>query len=220
MTTHKALLPITLLLLMAVTGERADAQLMTTCADDSPERHGQQGCTVIASRVISDGLKEPVFWHIDRFQTLQAAQAAAGVSRVAFEAGGTPWLIAIESQLVDHRGGEHVAQVGPLPLPTGTQYKLQVQTSAFTPGMYSLPHHHSGVEAVYVLEGEACFETPTRAHKLQKGESLAIPAGVPMRAVVTGSGMRRVLAIILHDASQPATMRMEDGTGPPLVVCK
>jgi quercetin dioxygenase-like cupin family protein len=86
--------------------------------------------------------------------------------------------------------------------------------------MYSLPHHHSGVEAVYVLEGEACFETPPRAAKLQKGETLAVPGGTPMRAVVTGSARRHVLAVIVHDAAQPATMRMEEGTGPKLAACK
>ena len=86
--------------------------------------------------------------------------------------------------------------------------------------MYSLPHHHSGVEAVYVLEGEACFETPDRAVKLQKGESLAIPGDVRMRTVVTGSSLRRLLAIIVHDPSLPATTRMEEGSGPPLVACK
>jgi hypothetical protein len=29
-------------------------------------------------------------------------------------------------------------------------------------------HHHSGVEAIYVIQGEACYETPTRAFKLEK----------------------------------------------------
>lgn len=86
--------------------------------------------------------------------------------------------------------------------------------------MYSLQHHDSGVEAVYVLEGEACFETPDRAVKLRKGETLALPTGVPMRTVVTGSAPRRLLSIIVHDATQPATMRMEEGAGPRLVVCK
>jgi hypothetical protein len=41
-----------------------------------------------------------------------------------------------------------------------------------------------------------------------------------MRAVVTGSTPRHVLAVIVHDAAQPATMRMDEGTGPPLVACK
>jgi quercetin dioxygenase-like cupin family protein len=86
--------------------------------------------------------------------------------------------------------------------------------------MYSLAHHHSGVEAVYVIEGEACYETPTRAFKLGDGETLALPAGTPMRAVVTGSTLRYVLAVIVYDAAQPPTMRMEEGTGPKLIACR
>ena len=71
-----------------------------------------------------------------------------------------------------------------------------------------------------MIDGEACYETPTRAAKLQKDETLALPGGTQMRAVVTGSKPRHVLAVIVHDAAQDATMRMEEGTGPPLVACK
>jgi len=63
------------------------------------------------------------------------------------------------------------------------------------------------------------FETPTRAATLRKGETLALPGDTPMRAVVTGTGRRHVLAVIVHDAAQPATMRMEEGIGPKLVAC-
>jgi quercetin dioxygenase-like cupin family protein len=205
---------------IALKANVAEAQLMSTCAENSPERRGELGCTIIASAALPDGLKEPLFWHIDRFASLERARAAAGAASVAFDTGGTSWLMTIESRTADHHGGEHVAQVGPLPLPRATQYRLQVQSSAFTPGMYSLAHHHSGVEAVYVLEGEACFETPDRAVKLRKGESLAIPGDVPMRTVVTGSTLRRLLSIIVHDATLPATTGMEEGSGPRLVVCK
>lgn len=97
---------------------------------------------------------------------------------------------------------------------------MLIQSAVFGPGMYSLPHYHSGVEAVYVLEGEACYETPTRASKLEKGETVVMPAGTPMRAVVTGSTRRHVLAVIVHDSAQPATMAMEEGTGPKLVACR
>lgn len=97
---------------------------------------------------------------------------------------------------------------------------MQAQSAAFTPGMYSLVHHHSGVEAVYVLEGEACFETATRGFLLRKGDTLAIPGDTLMRAVVAGSTRRHVLAVIVHDAAQPATTRMDHSTGPPLAACK
>ena len=101
----------------------------------------------------------------------------------------------IESQTSDHHGGRHVAQAGPLPLPPAPKYSIQVLSSAFTPGMYSLVHH-SGVEAVSLIEGEGCSETPTRPTTLRKGETLAIPDGTPMRAVVTGSTLRYVVRVI------------------------
>lgn len=178
------------------------------------------GCSIIQSKVLPDGLEEPVFWHIDRFDSLERARAAVAPASIAFEAAGTSWLMTIESQTPDHHGGTHVAQVGPLPLPRARRYAMLVQSAVFTPGMYSLVHHHSGVEAIYVIDGEGCYETPTGGAKLRKGETHVLPGGMLMRAVVTGSKPRHVLAVIVHDAAQPATMRMEEGTGPPLVACK
>jgi quercetin dioxygenase-like cupin family protein len=196
------------------------AQLMSTCVENSPERKGELGCSIIEDKLLPENLKEPLYWHIDRFDSLELSRAAVEPASVAFEAAGMFWLMTIESRIVDHHGGQHVTTVGPLPLSRADRYAMQAMSAKFTPGMYSLVHHHSGVEAVYVIEGEACFETPSRAAKLGKGETLALPGGTLMRAVVTGSTPRHVLAVILHDASQPATMRMEEGTAAQLVACK
>ena len=217
---RQAYLSSALLAVSLLTPPLASAQLMSTCVENSPERRGESGCSIIASKVLPEGLREPIYWHIDRFDSGERARGAETPASVAFEAAGAWWLTTIEAQTADHHGGHHGTEVGPLPLPQAQQYKLQVQSSAFKPGMYSLVHHHSGVEAVYVLEGEACFETPTRAAKLRMGETLAIPAGVPMRAVATGSTLRRVMSIIVHDAALPATTRIHDGTGQELVACK
>jgi quercetin dioxygenase-like cupin family protein len=157
---------------------------------------------------------------VDRFDSLDRARAAVRSATVAFEAAGTAWLMTIEARSSDHHGGRHVAQVGPLPLPGAQKYAMVVQSAVFGPGTYSLVHHHSGVEAVYVVEGEACYETPTCGFTLRKGETVAIPANTPMRAVVHGSARRYVLAVIVHDAAQPATMRMEEASGSQLVTCK
>ena len=197
------------------------AQLMTTCVENSAERRGEMGCSIIASKVLPIGLKEPLFWHIDRFDSPERARAAVNQASVAFDAAGTAWLMTIEPQASDHHGGHHVTQVGPLPLPRATTYSMVVQSAVFGPGMYSLVHHHSGVEAVYVLEGEACYETPGRGFTLRKGETLAVPVNTPMRAVVPRTTTRRyVLAVIVHDAAQPATMRMEEGIVPQLAACE
>lgn len=207
-------------LLLTLTPNAAAAQLMSTCVADSPERRGDIGCSIIQSKPLPEGLTEPVFWHIDRFDSPDAARAAVGPASIAFDAAGSWWLMTIESETADHHGGQHVTHVGPLPLPRAAKYAMVVQSSVFMPGMYSLVHHHSGVEALYVVEGQACYETPTRAATLQKGETLAIPGDTPMRAVVTGTARRHVLAVIVHDAAQPATMRMNEGTGAALVACK
>src|SRR5215204_1397115 len=198
----------------------AAAQLMSTCVEKAPVPQGQLGCSILQTKLLPKDLREPVFWHIDRFDIEAAARAGVGDAGVAFRDAGTWWLMTIESDTSNHRGGRHVAGAGPLPLPPAPRYSMLIQSAVFGPGMYSLPHHHSGVEAVYVLEGEACYETPTRAAKLQKGETVVMAAGTPMRAVVTGSERRHVLAVIVHDAAQPATMRMKEGTRPKLVACK
>lgn len=220
MKTHAACSAIALMLLSLLTANMAAAQLVSTCVENSPERRGELGCSIIDNKLLPEGLKEPLFWHIDRFDSAERARKAVRPASVAFEADGASWLMTIESQTSDHHGGRHAAQVGPLPLPRAPKYAMQVLSAAFTPGMYSLAHHHSGVEAVYVIKGEACYETPARAYKLRKGETLAMPGGTPMRAVVTGSTLRYVLAVIVYDAAKPPTMRMEEGTGPQLVACR
>jgi quercetin dioxygenase-like cupin family protein len=207
-------------LLLILTTKTAEAQLMSTCAEDSPERRGEIGCTIIKTKALPDGLEQPSFWHIDEFDSLERARAAESSTSIAFEAAGRSWLMTIESRTSDHHGGRHVADVGPLVLPPAARYSMLVQSAIFTPGMYSLVHHHSGVEAVYVVEGEACYETPTQAFKLQRGETLAMPGNTTMRAVVTGSTRRHVLAVIVYDAAQPPTIRMKEGTKAPLAACK
>jgi len=138
MKTHTACSTIaTMLLLSLLTANMAAAQLMSVCVENSPERRGEIGCSIIEKKALPVGLKEPAFWHIDRFDSPERAHAAVGPASVAFEAAGTPWLMTIESQTSDHHGGQHVAQVGPLPLPQAPQYAIQVQSAAFLPGMYS-----------------------------------------------------------------------------------
>jgi quercetin dioxygenase-like cupin family protein len=211
---------IALILLACVTANAANAQLASPCVENSPERRGEVGCSIIEDKLLPDGLQAPLFWHIDSFDSLELATAAVGPTAVAFEAAGRSWLMTIESKTSDHHGGQHVTGVGPLPLSPAPKYSMEVRSAVFKPGMYSRVHHHSGVEAVYVLDGEACFETQTQAATLRKGETFVIPAGASHRAVAIGSTLRYVLSVNLHDSAKTPTIRMEKGKAPPLVKCK
>ena len=190
------------------------------CVENSPERRGEIGCSIIEKSCSPLVCGSHCFGTLTASDSAEPARAAVGATSIAFEASGAWWLMTIESQTSEHHGGQHAAAVGPLTLPRAARYSMQVQSSAHSPGMYSSIHTHSGVEGFYVLEGEACLETPTRGYKLLKGDTLAIPAGIPMRIVAAGSTVRRVIALIVHDAAQPSTMPDGRGKGPPLFSSK
>jgi len=84
-----ACLVATVVTLGALNATNARAQLMSTCMENSPERRGELGCSIVESKLLPADLKQPVFWHIDRFDSLERARAALNPSAVAFDAAGT-----------------------------------------------------------------------------------------------------------------------------------
>src|SRR5207249_6544524 len=133
MKTHAACCAIAVMLLSLVRANMVSAQLASTCVENSPERRGELGCSIIENKLLPGGLKEPLFWHIDRFDSAERARKAVSPARIAFEAEGASWLMTIESQASDHHGGRHVTEVGPLPLPHAQKYAMQVLSAAVVP---------------------------------------------------------------------------------------
>ena len=146
MKTHVLFSYVTVVLFPLLAADRAASQLMSSCVENSSERRGELGCSIIETKSLPGNLRDPLYWHIDRFDSAERARSSVGPASVSFDAAGASWLMTIESQTSDHHGGSHVAQVGPLQLPQAAKYSLQVLSSVFPPGMYSLAHHHSGVE--------------------------------------------------------------------------
>jgi quercetin dioxygenase-like cupin family protein len=196
---------VVLLALASATPIAAQGTAPIRCVADSPERTGGTGCSILAHKEIPVDGQQPLYWHIDKFPSLRAATAAATSSAVAAEAHGSAWLMILEPQTSDHHGGAHVATVGPLPLPPVPRLMMQIMSAHFVPGQITEPHTHSGPEAWFVVEGEQCLETPDRAVRVKAGETAMIKGGPSMRLVGTGTHSRRALALILHDAAQPAT---------------
>jgi hypothetical protein len=80
-------------------------------------------------------------------------------------------------------------------------------------GLTSRFHHRSGVEGFFVIDRQQCLETADRTYVMNKGDALVIPGGIAMRLVATGPTPRRASAVIVYDASQPPTTRMEGRSG-------
>lgn len=165
------------------------------CTEDSPERHGEEGCTILTSRPLVGSFTKRVYWHIDRFDSLEAARKAAGPNAVAAEAHDSVWLMTVERHTEDHHGGHHVKWIGPLDLSAANHYMMRVQSSLLLPGATTPIHTHSGPEVFYVVDGEQCLETPAAGHKLAAGLSFVLPAGVVHRGRVIGTSPRRALGL-------------------------
>ena len=91
-------------------------------------------------------------------------------------------------------------------MPAARSYSMQVMSMLFRPGTVSGVHTHPGPEALYLVAGEQCLETPEGGHGIGAGQAYVVPAGVTMRVRATGLGLRRALVLILHDAAHPSAL--------------
>jgi quercetin dioxygenase-like cupin family protein len=183
------------------------------------QRTAEVGCWIIVDDAIGRLPRDSMFWHLDAYPSQAAANAAKGVRSTIVESFGKVWLFTIAERGWRPRSGEHVAEIGPLPVRQGVPYSAMYIEVIFTPGMDSLVHTHSGPEAWYTLAGETCLETPNGVMMGRAGgPPVIIPAGPPMYLVATGRITRRAMALILHDSSQPATTVTHDWT--PKGLCK
>ena len=150
--------------------------------------------------------KGNLFWHVDRFPSKDAAEGAAAAASTFVQAFGSTWLFTIARERWRPKGGEHVADIGPLPLTPSSTYAAEYLRSVFNPGTAAPLHVHSGPEAFYAIDGDTCLETPDGVQTGRgPGNTLMIKAGPPMLLMAIGKVPRRGFALILHDASLPPT---------------
>ena len=169
-------------------------------------RAGEIGCWIIVDDPLGALSTEPVFWHLDNFPSRAAAEAAKTRGSTVVESLGKVWLFTVAERDWRPVSGDHVANIGPLPIRQGVAYSATYMEAIFTPGMTSSRHTHSGPEAWYTLAGETCLETPDGIMVGRAGgPPVIVPAGPPMHLTATGSEERRAIVLILHDASEPAT---------------
>jgi len=209
----RAILAILLLCTYAAAQERAAVK----CFEDSPERRGEEGCTILTTRPLVGPTTGSLYWHIDRFDSLAAATKAAGPNGVAAEAHGGVWLMTVEGKSKDHHGGRHVEWIGPLVLPAAQAYTMNVRSTLLKQGAATPVHTHSGPEVFYVVVGEQCLETQKAGHRLRAGKFLILPTDQIHRGRVQNAEMRGALTLVFHDSRRPASSDLADP--PPLVAC-
>lgn len=198
-------------LLAAARGVSEQQAAALTCRPVA-ERASETGCWIMVDAPIGPLPAQP-FWHLDTYPSRAAAEAAKGSGATVVESLGKVWLFTIADAAWRSRSGEHVADIGPLPVREGLRYSAMYMEAIFTPGMESSTHTHSGPEAWHTLTGETCLETPDGVMIGRAGgPPVIVPAGPPMRLTATGQTERRAVVLILHDQSQSATTVTEAWT--------
>jgi quercetin dioxygenase-like cupin family protein len=168
---------------------------------------------LIASKELGPLPTGPVYWHIDIFPEETSARQANDHNGSVVRDFGQVWLFTVADRTWRAKGGSHAATIGPLPTAPAASFTAEYVHSYFAPGMSAPIHQHSGPEAFYAIDGDTCLEMPGGAHIGHgPGNTAIMPAGEPMLLMAIGKVPRRAFALVLHDASLPATTRVDTWT--------
>lgn len=167
--------------------------------------------TQVAEKKVNQLPPGPLFWRLETFPTLAAAQAAAGPAALAADVAGKAWLFTLGPPGGASPGGSKVAEIGPVPAITAPEYLLRINSAGGPPGAKTPVHMHPGSETFYVLTGELTQRTPEGTKHVSAGHSmLGHPPGTPMQVSNGGTSNLSALVMFVADAtkpfSSPATM--------------
>jgi hypothetical protein len=158
--------------------------------------------------VVEKKLKElpsgPLFWRIETFPVLAAAQAVAGPTALAAEISGKVWLFTLGAKGGATPGATRVAEVGPVPAVQAPEYLLRINHASGPPGARTPPHSHPGSEAFYVLKGRLGQRTPHGIVHADMGTAMnGHGADMPMEVFSAGTTDLDQLVMFVVDATRP-----------------
>ncbi len=160
----------------------------------------------LVERTLAELPPGPLFWRIETFPSLEQAQAAAGPTALAAEAGGRVWLFTLGAAGGASPGGSRVAEVGPLPEVAAPRYLLRINDLSGPPGGATPVHTHPGSETFYVLAGETSQRTPHGVANVAAGRTM-VGHGADTVMQVSNSSPTDLHALVMFvvDATRPFT---------------
>lgn len=159
----------------------------------------------------------PWYWRIENFPSLALAQAAIGsgpwnpntvsydaVPALAAEVAGKAWLFTLGPKGGATPGGTKVADIGPVPEISASQYLLRINNTGGVPGVKTPVHTHPGSETFYVLSGRLSQQTAAGMHQVEAGQfMLGRGADEPMEVSSSGTTELNALVMFVVDAARP-----------------
>ena len=172
----------------------------------SQAAHAQPALTIkpLAEKKVAELPGGALYWRIENFPSVAAAQAAAGPYSLAVESAGKTWLFTLGGSGASTPGGAKVAEVGPIPRIQAPLYLLRINEATGTPGSITPVHSHPGSEAFYVLAGEQTIRGDHGTMKVKPGQPEA-GHGADMAMQVSSSGTSELHSLVMFvvDAGRP-----------------
>jgi len=158
----------------------------------------------VAEKKVTQLPPGPWYWRIENFPTLAQAQAAAGPTSLAAEVSGRVWLFTLGPSGGSTPGATKVAEIGPVPPITASEYLLRINHSFGPPGAKTPVHMHAGSETFYVLAGELSQKSPHGMSHVEAGQTMAGHGpGMPMEVSSSGTSNLDALVMFVVDANKP-----------------
>ena len=171
----------------------------------------------VASKKVKQLPAGLLYWRVENFPTLAQAQSAIGPGRwnpdtvsheeatsLAAEVAGKAWLFTLGPKGGATPGGNKVAEIGPLPPITASEYLLRVNHGYGPPGAKTKVHTHPGSEAFYVVAGRLGQRTSRGVNHVEAGHTMnGHPADTPMEVSNGGTTELTALIMFVVDANKP-----------------
>ena len=159
----------------------------------------------------------PLYWRVENFPTLAQAQAAIPPDRwnpdtvsndsalsLAAEVAGNVWLFTLGPKGGSTPGGTKVAEVGPVPVITASEYLLRVNHGYGPSGAKTPVHTHPGSEAFYVVAGRLGQKTAHGVAHVDAGQTMnGHNADMVMQVFNSGTTDLTALIMFVVDANRP-----------------
>ena len=162
----------------------------------------------LAEKRVTELPSGELFWRIDTFGTVAEARVAAGPWSLVAEAAGKVWLFTLGAAGGSSANATKVAEVGPIPRITATEYLLRINDASGPPGSVTPVHSHPGSEAFFVLTGEQSIRGAHGVMRVKAGQAEA-GQGAEKAMQVSSSGSTDLHALVMFvvDASKPFSSR-------------
>ncbi|MET3528234.1 cupin domain-containing protein [Phenylobacterium koreense] len=195
----------TLFLLSALWGGAALAQSLGPGLETQGAQHAML-VEPVAEKVVDRLPAGALYWRIEAYPSLPAAQTAAGAYALAAQAWGRSWLFTLGPP-GGSSGGTRIAEIGPVSIPTASAYRLRINRAGGPPGVQTPVHTHPGSEAFYVLKGQLTQRGSHGEIRLDAGQALkGHEPGMVMQLTSSGSGDLEQLVMFVVDADKPFSM--------------